>query len=181
MKGIIFREFLEMVEAKYGYIVVDEIIDASMVESKGIYTSVGTYPHKEFFMLAEQLSEITQTSVADLFLIYGEYAFSYFIRNYPYLIEMYHDAFDLLSHIEDVIHVDVLKLYPEAELPVLKIVEHSKRKLVMEYTSQRKMSEFAEGLISGCLICFKEKATIRKEILADDKSKVLFSITKNDE
>lgn len=181
MKGIVFCEFLEMVEAKYGYIVVDQIIETSMIESKGIYTNVGTYPHKEFFMLVEQLSKITKESTTDLFLIYGEYAFRSFIENYPMLVEKYHDAFDLLSNIEVVIHEGVLKIYPEAELPAIEITQHSEKKLVMVYSSQRKMGDFAGGLIKGCLDYFNEKAIVYKQILADDQSKVLFSITKTDE
>ncbi len=43
MKGIVFTGFLELVEDKYGLEMVDEIITNSNLESKGIYTSVGTY------------------------------------------------------------------------------------------------------------------------------------------
>ena len=35
MKGIVFTEFLEMVEEKYGYEVVDQIIEESKLPSGG--------------------------------------------------------------------------------------------------------------------------------------------------
>ena len=42
MKGIIFTEFLDLVEEKFGLEMVDKIIEQSNLDSGGIYTSVGT-------------------------------------------------------------------------------------------------------------------------------------------
>ena len=47
MKGIVFTEFLELVEDKFGLETVDEIIQKSDLESNGIYTSIGTYKFSE--------------------------------------------------------------------------------------------------------------------------------------
>jgi len=55
MKGIIFREFIDMVEAQFSPQMVDDIIQASTLASGGAYTSVGTYPHDEMFQLVEHL------------------------------------------------------------------------------------------------------------------------------
>ena len=41
MKGIIFTEFLDLVEEKFGLAMVDKIIKQSQLESKGIYKSIG--------------------------------------------------------------------------------------------------------------------------------------------
>jgi hypothetical protein len=176
MKGIVFREFLEMVEAKFGYAVVDEMIESASIESKGIYTSVGTYPHSELFKLAGQLSQMTDIPPQKLFSLYGEYVFGSFLKAYPHLTEVYRTAFELLSHIEGTIHVEVLKLYPDAELPKIEIQEYTEDHMVMVYSSQRKMGDFAEGLIRGCMQHFNENVAIEKELLADDESKISFSI-----
>lgn len=181
MKGIVFREFLEMVEAKFGYTIVDEIIEKSNIKSKGAYTSVGTYAHDEIFKLVKQLSLILDVGEEELFYSYGEYVFGSFLKAYPNLLINYHDAFDLLSHIEGTIHADVLKLYPDAELPTIEIVERMNNSMIMIYRSQRKMSDFAAGLIQASLNYFNEKAIIQKEILTDDKSEVKFSITRINE
>lgn len=55
------------------------------------------------------------------------------------MIEIYYDIFGLLCHIEDTIHLEVLKLYPDAELPVIEIREHFEDFFVMIYTSERKI------------------------------------------
>ncbi|MBT8311465.1 MAG: hypothetical protein HKP23_01335, partial [Flavobacteriaceae bacterium] len=39
MKGIVFTEFLEMVEDKFGLEVVDTIIEKAELPSEGVYTA----------------------------------------------------------------------------------------------------------------------------------------------
>ena len=41
MKGMVFIEFLELVEEKFGLEMVDNIIEQSNLESEGVYTLVG--------------------------------------------------------------------------------------------------------------------------------------------
>ena len=53
MKGIVFTEFLDLVEDKFGLEMVDKIIQSSDLESGGIYTSVGTYKFSEMLQLVE--------------------------------------------------------------------------------------------------------------------------------
>lgn len=178
MKGLVFCEFLEMVENQFGYETVDQIIENTNLPSNGIYTSVGTYSHEEMFALVSQLSAKTQLPVSKLFYAYGVYVFGIFGKKYKDLIKDQHNAFDFLCSVEDTIHVQVLKLYPEAELPKIEVRGRSKDCLELIYTSQRKMSDFAEGLIQGCLDFFNEKASINTQLLAEDRSEVLFTIQK---
>ena len=77
MKGIIFTEFLELVEKKFGLAMVDDIIEESKVESQGIYTSVGTYPSHEMFQLIGVLSEKTKLTKDQLLQTYAEYFFNH--------------------------------------------------------------------------------------------------------
>jgi len=176
MKGLVFCEFLEMVEKEFGYETVDQIIEKSDLASKGAYTSVGTYSHHEMFALVGQLSLKTGVSVSKLFYTYGVYVFGVFGNAFNHLITGHSDAFDFLARVEDTIHVEVLKLYPEAELPTIEIRNQSSDTLEMVYSSKRQMGAFAEGLIQGCLNHFNDEATIYKENLKDDGTQVLFTI-----
>lgn len=178
MKGLVFCEFLEMVEKQFGYETVDQIIENTNLPSNGIYTSVGTYSHEEMFALVGQLSAKTKLPVSKLFYAYGVYVFGVFGNAYKELIKGHNNAFDFLCRVEDTIHVQVLKLYPEAELPKIEVRSRSNDCLELVYTSQRKMSDFAEGLIQGCLNYFNEKASISTQLLVEDRSEVLFTIQK---
>ena len=55
------------------------------------------------------------------------------------MIEIYYDIFGLLCHIEDTIHLEILKLYPDAELSLIEIRELFEDFFVMIYTSERKI------------------------------------------
>ena len=56
MKGIVFTEFLDMVEARFTPEVADRMITAAAVPSSGAYTAVGTYDYHEIIQLVVQLS-----------------------------------------------------------------------------------------------------------------------------
>ena len=114
MKGIVFTEFLELVENKFGLEMVDTIILNSNLKSNGVYTSVGTYSFSEMLQLLTHLSEKTGISIDDLLLIYGEHFFEVLKNNYPELLDAYTDPMELISSIENHIHVEVKKIYPDA-------------------------------------------------------------------
>ncbi len=43
MKGIVFTELIDMVEATFGEDMMDDVFDDCDLESGGAYTAVGTY------------------------------------------------------------------------------------------------------------------------------------------
>jgi len=83
MKGIVFTEFLDLVENRFGLEMVDKIIHQSKLESEGIYTSIGTYSFSEMLQLLQHLSANTDISIDELLLVYGEHFFSLLEKIYP--------------------------------------------------------------------------------------------------
>ncbi len=179
MKGIVFTELLEMVEEKYGYEFVDQLLSENDLPSGGIYTAIGTYEHAEMITLLRHLSRSTNTPVPDLMQNYGRYMFGAFTRNYYPFIERSKTAFCLLNSIHHYIHVEVRKLYPDAELPHFTVEQPTENHLRMRYESERKMADFAHGLIEGCLAHYGEAATIQKTNVTEDGTIVLFDIVKH--
>ena len=179
MKGIVFTEFLEMVESEFGYETVDNIISKSDLASGGVYTSVGTYAFSEMGMLLHNLSKDTDLSMQQLLNAFGKYLFNTFLKNYPDFFNAESSAFSFLESIENHIHVEVLKLYPDAELPKFETKLINEDTLEMIYSSERKMADFAEGLIEKTLEHYKMDASIHQEKLNESGSKVKFLISKN--
>ncbi len=179
MKGIVFTEFLELVEKKFGLGMVDHIISSSQLESKGIYTSVGTYSFSEMLQLLQHLSEKTDISTDNLLLAYGEHFFGVIGESYPDFLATYTDPIDMLSSIENHIHVEVRKIYPDAELPTFKIIEKTKTSLVVIYTSSRAMHHFGLGLMNSTFKYFNSTATIELNKIKEDGTEVKFIINKN--
>lgn len=166
-----------MVEERYGYEVVDNVMQKATLASGGAYTAVGSYSHEEAFVLIALLTEETGVSSDDLIEAYCEHLFIMFTKSYSEFFKGETSAFAFISKIEDKIHPQVLKLYPDAELPRFEMVHSSPDRLEIIYFSSRKMGKFAEGLIKGCLKYFKEEAKVETESF-DNGEKVRFSITK---
>ncbi len=166
MKGMIFTEFMEMVEATWSLDMVDTLIDRSQVASGGAYTSVGSYPHEEFIALVTALSKETATPIPDLIRAYGKHLFGRFALAYPRFFQGASGAFRFLSGIESVIHADVRKLYPDAETPTFE-VERGDNTLILTYFSEHPFADLAHGLIDGCVAHFGEDIEVRREAVAD--------------
>jgi hypothetical protein len=179
MKGIVFTEFLDLVEDKFGLEMVDKIIRDSQLESNGIYTSVGTYKFSEMLRLLQHLSENTNISIDDLLLTYGEHFFSVLETSYPGLIATYKDPIDMLASIENHIHIEVRKIYPDAELPTFEVLNKTENSLIMIYTSSRAMHHFGLGLMNKTFEHFNSTATIVLEKIKEDGTEVKFIINKN--
>ena len=178
MKGVVFTGFLDLVEDNFGYQMVDKIITDSDLPSGGVYTSIGTYPHREIVQLVMQLSKHTEIPVSTLLKLYGQHFFSVLTNQYGHFLTKVTSAFQLLESIDNHIHIEVKKLYPDAELPNFETTRLDENTLEMLYTSERKMADFAEGLIESCLKYYNEKGLIEKTNITEDGSKVRFLITK---
>ena len=178
MKGVVFTEFLDMVEATYYPEVVDDIIDASDLATSGAYTAVGTYPATEMTALVRALSERVETPVPDLLSAFGHHLFGRFHEMYPEFFGDSADAMDFLQGIESVIHTEVRKLYPDAQLPAITVERVTPDTLTLEYASPRGLADLAEGLIRGALAHFRSGGTVARENLADDGSASRFVISR---
>lgn len=176
MKGVVFTSFLEMVEEAHGIDMVDTLIDQSDLPSGGSYTAVGTYDHTEIVNLVVTLSKETKTEVPDLLKAFGKYLFGILIRSYPQFGEGISSSLDLLESIEEYIHVEVRKLYPDAELPRFECSRPKDGQLRMLYESSRHFEDLCEGLIQGAIDHYNETATIEREALPDEREVFLVTL-----
>jgi hypothetical protein len=166
-----------LVEDKFGLEVVNQIIDGCELETDGVYTSVGTYSHKDMFKMVGKLSELKDIPVPELLQIYGEYFFDVLSKTYPQFMNQ-PSTFVFLESIDRYIHPEVLKLYPEVELPSFKAEKLSKNEMSLLYTSSRKMSDFAIDVIKGAASYFNETIETSKVLGEQDGEKVLINVKK---
>ncbi len=179
MKGIIYVEFLEMVDRYFGEEVTEELIEKSNLPSKGHYTTVGTYSDDEMVSLLTQLHIHSGIPVSKLLKDFGLYLFESFSKRYGGLIEHLNDSFEMLRRIDNYIHVEVKKIYEEAKLPTFSYEDISENCLKLTYTSDRKLPDLAEGLIEGTMHHFNEKFTLHREDVSQDGGHVIFTIVKD--
>jgi len=162
MKGLVFTEFMELVESRMGPEMWKRITEEADLPNHGAYNSAGTYDHVELMHMIQALSQASGMSAQSLINMFGEYLFQRFTTMYHSLFEAAPTAFDFLNRIDDMIHVRVRKLYPDAELPTLTCESAAPDELTILYSSPRGLGDLAEGLIKGCIRHYGESIELTR-------------------
>lgn len=178
MKGLIFTEFIAMAESQFGMNTVDAMFDRAAVPSGGGYAATGTYPHTELVSLVSALSGLAGVAVPELVRGYGRHLFSRLAASFPQYLSRSSSAFEFICSVDSYIHVEVRKIYPEAELPrFVSRLSPDGRSLELEYHSPRRFDELAHGLLEGTLAHFGTGATIERRPLPANEPGSLFVLT----
>jgi hypothetical protein len=162
MKGVVFTEYMEFIEEQFGFDVVDDMIEQAGVN--GVYTQAGNYPFEELYAMVVSLSKIVDTPASALIEAFGKNIFKRLIVIYPKPIESYSTAFEFIAHIDNVVHPEVKKLYPETELPTFHIESIDETKLVTTYSSTKPLMDLAKGLMEGCAEHYGENIEVSYEV-----------------
>lgn len=159
MRGVIFTELLELIEERFGYDLLDDVIDGAQLENDGAYAATGNYPFGELQRLVVALSDKSGLPVETLLEVYGEHLFGKLIGMFP----EFNRTDDVLVFIRDVetyIHIEVKKLYPDAELPRFEILSFEPKRLELNYISSKNIPQLAKGLMTGASKHFAQPIAI---------------------
>lgn len=179
MKGVVFTEFLEWVEGRWGPEGADRIITRAGLPHSGGYTAVGTYDHQEFVRLVNQLGNLAVLPAREVLLAFGRHLFGRFVQGYPAFFTDVESAFDFLPRIDSHIHVEVRKLYADAELPRFEHAWLDPDTLALVYRSERPLGDFAEGLLQACIEHFGEALELaRQDLPCSQGAAVSFLLTR---
>jgi hypothetical protein len=177
MKGLVFTEFLDFVAKAHGDDMVDDVIDDCQLPNGGAYTSVGTYHHTEMQALIAALAQRTGRRVPDILEQFGRHLCRRFVDVFPNFFQSRPCLFDFVESVEGYIHVEVRKLYPDAEFPSFKTHIRNGSRLEIDYRSCRPLAPLAEGLILGASDYFREPVSVDQRRHEDpDGSFVRFTI-----
>lgn len=179
MKGFIFTNFIDFIETSYGLELVDEMITNCDLPSEGIYSSFNSYDFDELVSLLTYVSKKTAVKPEIILEKFGIFVFPYLIGKHSYIIEQYGNALDLISGIENHIHIEVKKLYNDADLPTFRVVEKTEKKLSIIYKSSKGLTYFAIGLLKETLNHFNVNGTVTIDESFGTESGVKFNIELN--
>lgn len=158
MKGIIFNLLERVVRRRHGEDAWDDLLEAA--GSDGVYTAIGSYPDEEFLRCIVAGAAASGTS-RDAFLRgFARDAMPLLAASYPHFFEGHGGTRDFLETLNDVIHAEVCKLYPGADVPTFELEAEPDGDLALRYRSARKLCPFAEGLIEGAADHFQEDVRI---------------------
>ncbi|MBW2537254.1 MAG: heme NO-binding domain-containing protein [Deltaproteobacteria bacterium] len=158
MKGIVFNLLEQSVVADHGEDMWDDLLDAANLD--GAYTSLGSYPDEDLLRLRDTAAEALGCSPADVERWLGQSAIGRLAQLYPEFFEPHTSTKAFVLTLNDIIHPEVRKLYPGADVPVFEFESRSPQQLTLRYRSHRKMCAFAEGLIRGTADHYGESVSI---------------------
>jgi hypothetical protein len=126
--------------------------------------------------LVTHLHHATGIPLPDLLKTFGEHLFGRLAAQYPDMIRGVTDSLSLFATLDRTIHVQVKKLYPNAELPVFRHSALPDGGMELIYTSKRRMADLAEGLMIGCARHMGEELRIVREPVPGDGDSVVFRV-----
>ena len=168
MMGMVFEEFFTYVEREYSEDMVDDIIVDAKLENDGAYTAVGRYDFNDLVALVSALSNKVSVPIEDLVHGFGFFVFGKLYDSHQQYLPDWKTPFDVFRKIDNHIHIEVKKLYPNAELPRFYVEKDETDEMVLKYSSVRPLAKFAEGIIKGCVSYFDETMSVDHITLEQD-------------
>ncbi len=126
----------------------------------GVYTSLGSYPDAELYRLVGAAVEALGVDAGTILRWFGREALPLLAAQYPEFFALHTSTRAFVLTLNDIIHPEVRKLYPGADVPDFEFDASVPDRLAMTYRSHRKLCAFAEGLIEGAAGHFGEQVTI---------------------
>jgi hypothetical protein len=162
MKGIIFNLIEEIVRAEYGEDTWDDLLEAADLE--GAYSSLGSYADDDFAKLVCAASEELHLSPEDVVCWIGRKSIPHMAAAYPHFFTAHLNTRSFILALNDIIHPEVRKLYPGADVPVFDFDTTREEVLVVGYHSHRKMCAFAQGLVEGASAYYGEEVVFEQSL-----------------
>ena len=172
MKGIIFNLLEEFITEKFGEEKYEEIIEQCPLKTKAPFVAPGSYPDSDLFAIVTKITEKLGIALPEALKLFGEFCFPKLANKYPVFVTPYKHPKEFLKTVDSIIHVEVKKLYRDAELPKFGYTDPSSNRLIIEYESKRNLCLFMEGMIDGVAHYFKSPIKYKQTKCALKNSKV---------
>jgi Haem-NO-binding len=150
----------EIVVTHYDEDTWEDLLDDAALD--GAYTSLGNYADQDLMRLVASASERLELPAEEVIRWFGRNATPIFKRQYPDFFVHHDSTVPFLLTLNEIIHPEVRKLYPGADVPLFDFDTSSDEVLVMGYSSARKLCAFAEGLLLGAGDVFGEEVAINQ-------------------
>lgn len=162
MKGIIFNLIERIVVESYDEDTWDDLLDSAGLD--GAYSSLGSYDDQDLTKIVAAASQALDMEPSEVVRMVGQRALPMMAELYPGFFSPHTNARSFILALNDIIHPEVRKLYPGADVPVFDFDTRRDDLLIVGYHSHRKMCSFALGLIAGAAIYYGETALIEEPL-----------------
>jgi hypothetical protein len=153
VKGIVFNLLETVVVAEHGEDTWETLLEQARLD--GSFTSLGNYPDGYMMGLVSVAARQLQLPEGDVLQWFGRKAMPLLAVRYPTLFG-YPSTRSFLLALNSIIHPEVRKLYPGADVPTFDFEVSSDDELIMGYRSSRRLCRLAEGFVEGAAAHFGE-------------------------
>ena len=171
MKGVIFKHFEDFVGESYGCELFEEVLDETELQTRTAFVGPETYPDEDLVALLNTTVGRLGIEPKDALYAFGQFLFPRLATPFPAFVDGAADLKSFLLTLEGVIHVEVRKLFPGAVTPSFDYEDPGAGRLIIRYTSERKLCPLFRGLLEGAAAHFGEEITYEEHeclLLGDD-------------
>jgi len=178
MKGIIFNILENLIIEKFGDETMEEIYaEANFSADAPPFIGPETYPDSDLYAMVILLSQKSNLPVDDLIFEFGKFMFHVLADNYPVFLENISSPIGFLKNVNDIIHVEVKKLFEEANPPTVIVEEINQNQCKLFYKSERKLCKLLEGLLEGVADHFGQKVSYsHQKCMQDDNDECILDV-----
>lgn len=159
MKGIIFNLAEEVVVARHGEDAWDAVLEGAGVS--GSYTTLGSYPDGDLTAIVASAARLLGTDERSVLRDVAEGAMPLLAERYPRFFTPHTDVLSFVLTLNDIIHPEVRKLYPGADVPTFAYEVHGEDAVTLTYDSARRLCALAEGFVKGAAAHYGQRAVVQ--------------------
>jgi predicted hydrocarbon binding protein len=159
MHGLIFEEIKNYAENRLGSGGWEKLLKQAGLSGR-VYNQVQAYPDTDALQLVGAASQMSGQPLAAVIEDFGEFVAPDLLRMSQPLIKSEWKTLDLLEHTEATIHRVVRLDNPGAEPPALHVERKGSDRVLIVYSSPRKMCSLAKGICKGIAKHYGETVTI---------------------
>lgn len=175
MKGIVFNLLEQLVRREFGDPEWGRILQDADVD--GAFASLDTYPDGVLRKLVAAVGKRAQQTPGEALQWFGRHSMPLLAREYPHLFAAQHSTRDFVLTLNDIIHPEVRRRYPGADVPVFDFDTSVPDALTLGYHSPRRLCALAHGFIEGAADHYGETVEVEQsECMHRGDAKCVFQL-----
>ncbi len=155
MKGVIFNIFEDFIVEGWGAEKFESILGRCPMHAQVPYVGPGTYPDENLLAIVNQTTADLGIGTAEALRTFGRFAFPRLAQKFSVFVREHDHPKPFLKTLDDIIHVEVRKLFAGADPPRIAYEDPAPDRLILRYTSKRKLCPLFAGLVEGTGDYFK--------------------------
>ena len=158
MHGLIFTELKKYVVSKFDAATWEKLLEKAGLKHQ-MYLASAVYPDKDIMALVTTACEMTGLPAKTVLEDFGQFIAPGLIEQYKFLINPSWRLLDFLANTEETIH-KIVRFHKGVTPPRLVTTRVADDKLIITYTSQRRMCTLLKGIVKGAAKYYKEDVTV---------------------